>query len=103
MSATDTGPGYPPGSLRFSRPEGCGELLHAVVRLEGQADNWGRLVRKVLYLHASRPRRRRGWLNGPASVATSLEGEGPRGFIETCTPRWKNSRPVLPCLPDRGW
>ena len=78
MSATDTGPGYPPGSLRFSRPEGCGELLHAVVRLEGQADNWGRLVRKVLYLHASRPRRRRGWLNGPASVATSLEGEGPR-------------------------
>jgi hypothetical protein len=41
--------------------------------------------------------------NGPASVATSLEGEGPRGFIETCTPRWKNSRPVLPCLADRGW
>jgi cyclopropane fatty-acyl-phospholipid synthase-like methyltransferase len=22
---------------------------------------------------------------------------------ETCTPRWKTFRPVLPCLADRGW
>jgi hypothetical protein len=24
------------------------------------------------------------------------------GRIETCTPKWKNSRHVLPCLADRG-
>ena len=24
-------------------------------------------------------------------------------FRETCTPRWKNSRPVLPCVADREW
>jgi hypothetical protein len=23
-------------------------------------------------------------------------------LTETCTPRWKTSRPVLPCLADRG-
>jgi hypothetical protein len=60
VSARDTGPGYPVGSLRFSRPEGSGKLLHAVVRLGFQADNRDRLVRKVLHLHATRPPRRRG-------------------------------------------
>ena len=24
----------------------------------------------------------------------------PAGTLETCTPKWKNSRPVLPCLAD---
>jgi hypothetical protein len=35
----------------------------------------------------------------PAGKKPMLETER----LETCTPSWKNSRPVLPCLADREW
>jgi hypothetical protein len=39
--------------------------------------------------------------NLEAGISIPIRVHGRIGLLETCTPKWKTSRPVLPCLADR--